>query len=280
MQYSEIHPSVALAKYVKCYWMLSGEPDNYAAENVAPDGCAEMIINLEAPFRRYYQSGKTELQPTTFIVGQMRHSVVVQPTGRIDLLGVRFHPHGFFRFVDLPIDELTDRTLSCHDVWGSRIGELEERISDASTPSKRIGILERFLLNLIDSQRRPARTYETIGAAVRLLQSTRGLQSIEGLALTLGMSARHLERQFKSIVGLSPKSLGRIIRFQHALKLLRDGGFQSADIAIDCGYYDQPHFIHDFKIFSGQIPSAYCSEKYLIAHHFIPGDAVSEFYNT
>jgi AraC-like DNA-binding protein len=274
MKYIETHPSIRLSRYVKCYWMLSGEAEDYDPEGIAPDGSVEMVFNLAAPFMRHYQQGRTELQPASLIVGQMGNSVVVQPTGRVEILGVRFHPHGFYRFIRQAIDEFTDKILDCVDVWGRSIRLLEERIREAPGPTQQIAILETFLLGLIEGHKSPGKTYQCIGTAVQLVQASAGLQPVERIAQAVGMSARHLERQFKSIVGLSPKSFERIVRFQHALKLVQNGGVQGAGIAIDCGYYDQAHFIRDFKRFTGHPPSAYSAEAHHMAQFFSRGEPV------
>lgn len=274
MKYIEIQPGIQLSSYVKCYWMLSGEAYEYAPEGIAPDGCVEMILNLAAPFTRHYVQGRTELQPASFIVGQMRTAVIVQPTGRVEILGVRFHPHGFYRFIRQDIDEFTDKTLNCVDVWGRSIRLLEEQIRDAPHAAEKVAILEAFLLRLVEGEKSPGKTYQSIANAIQLVQSSAGLRSVENIALAVGMSARHLERQFKSIVGLSPKSFERVVRFQRALKLIQNGEVQGAGVAIDCGYYDQAHFIHDFKTFTGYPPSAYSAEIHRMSQFFSLGEPV------
>ena len=274
MNYSEIRPDIRLSNSVKCYWMLTGAAEDYDAEGIAPDGSVEMILNLADPFMRHYEQGRSNLQPTSFIVGQTLRSVVVQPTGRVEILGVRFHPHGFYRFIKQPIGEFSDKTVDCRDVWGSSVRLLEERIREAWGPSQKIKVVETFLLGFLEEQQPPGKTFEGIGAAVRLMQCSGGVLPIETIALAVGMSARHLERQFKAIVGLSPKSLQRLVRFQNALQLTRKGQTQGARIAIDGGYYDQAHFIRDFKTFTGHSPSAYSDEAHYLDHFFNRGEPV------
>jgi AraC-like DNA-binding protein len=268
MKYTETQPSLRLSKYISCYWTLSGEAVDCHPEGIAPDGSVEMIFHLADPFIRFHDPGGAKLQPASVIVGQMRRPVVVQPTGRVDILGVRFQPQGSSRFIHQPIDELTDKILECGDVWGSSIRQLEEKLREADS-GQRIAILETFLLGIVERRGSPSNTYQRVEAAVRLVQSANGLQPVERIAQTLGVSSRQLERQFKSIVGLSPKSLQRIVRFQRALQLIRNGGVQGILIAHECGYYDQAHFIHDFKCFTGHSPSIYNAETYQMAQHFI-----------
>ncbi len=98
MRYRAIPPSPYLAKYIECFWTLESDDKLSTAspERILPDGCVELIFNLADPFKRYHANGTTEIQPKTLITGQMRRYAMIEPTGRVKLLGVRFQPSGAY----------------------------------------------------------------------------------------------------------------------------------------------------------------------------------------
>ena len=116
-----------------------------------------------------------------------------------------------------------------------------------------------------------------------LIQLSGGRVSIKYLSEQTGISLRMLDRRFKSVVGLPPKVLCRIVRFQRALKTLelRKGArLDLVQIALECGFYDQSHFIKEFKGFSGKEPTSYSTEVHQMSDHFTQSDPLSFSYNT
>jgi transcriptional regulator GlxA family with amidase domain len=108
-----------------------------------------------------------------------------------------------------------------------------------------------------------------------------GMIPIERLQKMAGISERQLERQFQTQVGLTPKFFSRLLRFQKVFKaVMQNRNLGWSFIASECGYYDQAHFIHDFKSFSGQNPSAYFNEDHRMAEYFTRKNRMSDFYNT
>jgi len=280
MRYRTIPPSPHLSKYIECFWTLEsgGKAALLSPERILPDGCVELIFNFADPFTRYHFDGAVETQPHTLIAGQMQHYALIKPTGAVKLFGVRFHPGGAHRFLPLPLSELTNSIINLEDVWPRFANELAGKIEAARSIRERIVATETALVAQLDPQREDNKL---IDAVVRMILRREGLVSIDRLHKSLGTSDRQLERKFKAAVGVSPKFLCRILRFQkvfRAVELYQKLGWSF--IAAECGYYDQAHFIRDFKEFSGQNPSVFFSEDHRMAEYFTRKNRLSDFYNT
>jgi methylphosphotriester-DNA--protein-cysteine methyltransferase len=270
MQYREIHPSRRLARFVKCFWTLEAgisPGDDSAPEPVMPDGCIELIFNLANPFTRYHADGTLERQPRSIIAGQMRSSAMIEPSGRIDLFGVRFQYAGASPFFRFPLSELTDSIVDLGFVWGSEGGEIEARIHEAPTAEMRAGIVENGLLRLLAKNTAADGVVE---AASKLIVENMGLASIDKISDSMGVNGRRLERRFQQSLGLSPKRFSRIIRFQNFLGAVRnDPSNGILDAALSFGYYDQAHLIREFREFSGKTPLAFFENEHKLSEVFI-----------
>lgn len=269
MKYVELEPSPLLERYVKCYWALtvdafpvSGEP-----ETVLPDGRLEIVFNLADRFRRFHMDGKVELQPRTIVVGQMRRFVKIQPTGAVDLFGVRFQTAGAYHFFKCGMSELTEKIAELDAMLDGAKRNLDDRIRSAATTEDRVAIIERVLL---DSIATPSSSERVVEAVKDHMVRNDGVVSIHRTAREFGVSQRQLERHFLQMVGVSPKFYSRIIRLQ---SLLAASQFQRSDdlceLALKYGYYDQSHFVREFSAFAGKSPTAFLRDRNTMADAFI-----------
>jgi len=277
MRYKEIHPALPLARHIECFWTLSdeGKPGSAGPERILPDGCVEMILNFAEPFRQH-ESGVAHHQPKQFVVGQMERHLVIEPTGGVDLLGVRFRPAGAFPFLRFPMSELTGRIEPLSAVVGPIAREVCGRLADAR-PADRIRVLEGILLRRLGDARHDQVDVE---AAVSHILRSAGRTAVSALAV-LGTGERQLERRFRERVGLSAKRLSRIIRFQSTFRAAERGAVASgAELAAACGYYDQAHFIREFRQFSGESPAAFLERIAPLTAAFTRKDRASDSYNT
>ena len=134
-------------------------------------------------------------------------------------------------------------------------------------PELAVGPVERVLLRLA----RPERVDPRVRAAAVAIQQSGGIVSVETLARRTEVTRRHLERRFLDTVGLTPKRLVRIVRFQRALAALHAGG-RGAATALDCGYADQSHFIRDFRRLTGCSPSAHAISDAQLTGFFVTSE--------
>src|SRR5258708_11001609 len=111
MRYLEIPPSDAVARLVKCYWVLEDDSPASSVQTIVPDGRSELIFNLGKPFQS--ETGERwQSQPDCFVVGQITGPLIVRPSGPARILGVRFHPHAAGQLLGLPLGDLTDSVVS------------------------------------------------------------------------------------------------------------------------------------------------------------------------
>jgi AraC-like DNA-binding protein len=249
MIYREHAPHPALTTYVACYWSLrgrvaAGEEQDRA---VVPDACLDILFNL-AP--------STPGSVASRVIGAMTRPLPVRDAGALDLLGVRFRPGGAAAFVRLPVVEVTDDTLSLEDAWGAAARALTERLQEAESTSARLAILDAELSARLEAARAASDT--RILDATGLAERAAGTVGVDALAHATSLGRRQLERRFLAVVGLTPKTACRVLRFQAALTRLRARPEHSLSrIALDSGYHDQAHFTRDFRAFAGVPPGAY-----------------------
>jgi AraC-like DNA-binding protein len=209
-------------------------------ERILPDGTCEIVLNRGDPFRH-----EGRVQPAAMVVGQMPRFIEIEPLGAVDLMGIRFRPGGLFPFLRAPMSELTGGWADLSDVDRSLRRDLE----GARGP-------EEALL---------ARLRPVNGAAAAAVAAIeRGERRIDRLARDLDLHPRRLERMFLREVGLAPKTLARIVRFQKVLGSTGDG----ATVAQACGYCDQAHLIRDFREFAGEPPTAYFARRHPMSDAF------------
>jgi len=260
--YSQIQPSPALATFIECYWILDGilSADEQQPERVLPDGCMELIFHRGEPFRR-----DETRQPHAFVVGQMLEPIVLIPSRKVNVLGVRFQPGGAYPFFDFPLHQMRSRFETIDIALGSSGRELEDQVLNAHSTIEAIGCIERMLLSCLRSARL---SYGRAHALARTLLDSHGKISVRSLADRAGISTRQLEREFNSTVGLSPKALAQVFRFQKVFQAMEDNN-KWVDVAFECGYYDQAHLIADFRRFAGTSPTAFRLDEFELGRHFL-----------
>ncbi len=254
MNYKTYPPSTQLSPLIKCYWTLEGPKEELPQrQTIVPDGCMEMIFHHGEPFKQYVSKVKWIIQPRCFVIGQLTQPLVIEPTGETGIFSVRFHPHGFTPFTTLPLKELENKAISLKRLFGEEGQELADKMIQSDSTQQRIKMIETFLLS------RVAHT-ETIDRIVKSTVDTiltaKGQLSIDAISRENYIHRRNLERKFSTAIGLSPKQLAKTIRLQDTLKLLLNQQFTNlTSLSYQGGYYDQSHFIKDFKEFTGLTPS-------------------------
>jgi len=260
MEYKTYPPKPTLAKQIKYYWSLEDfENTDHEKERVFPDGCIELIFHYGDPFKKIYTTGAANQQPRSFIHGQITSYIELEPTGKIGVFSARFHPGGLQPFIDFDVAQLTDTTMSVEAIWGKSGKQLELAILKENDNEKRVGILQEFLESKINLSKA---NDKTIDYCVEAVMQSNGSIAIDKLTTELNISKRQLERKFQAAIGLNLKMFSRITRFNYALQLIEKKEFNGfTKVAYDGGFYDQAHFIKDFKDLTGLNPKQYFSEN-------------------
>ena len=265
MLYREAKPTVQFSDVVERFWAVEYDGDVEASvEPVLPDGCPEIVFNLADRFQRIREYGDIETQASVIVSGQIRSRILIRPTGRVSLFGVRFCPHGAIGLLGVGMSSLTDHVVPLENVVGGLSSELEARIAEAATFEERIAIIEAAL-----STRRANGDLSIATGLTEMIGESGGQMSVRELVDCSGMGERRIERIFDKYVGLSPKVFSRIVRFRGVVRSIEAAdSFGLLDTALSFGYYDQSHMIHEFGEFAGTSPLAYFEETHRLSELF------------
>jgi AraC-like DNA-binding protein len=244
MHYAEHAPAPALAGRVR-YWRLLGSKGAHELEPVPPDGCVELIVHLGDPFV-VRDGGRVVVQPRVLVAGPGTRPIELAPSGRSDVIGVRFEAGAGAALFGGDMDALVDRVPALDELAPELARGMAEELADAddwrAVLDRRLGAV----LGEPDAE---------IAAAVARIRAEHGRVALDELARASGLSSRQLERRFRAAVGYGPKLLARIARFQHAWQLAAAHPAASgAAIAARAGYFDQAHLVRDFRQFTGEPP--------------------------
>jgi AraC-like DNA-binding protein len=253
--YCEVWPSPALRPYVSVYWTWHGT-DVPGTHRVLPDGCIDILFSVH----RGERADTSRLR----VIGTMTRHLEVSRRGVPLIVGVRFKPAGAVPFLGCPAAEITDSSLPLEDLWGRSARRLHCRLQEANSISARVEILEQALLARLTGVE--ARCVDRVMMeAVKRISDARGQLAVTELARDFGVSARQLRRRFDATVGVGPKRLSRIVRFQNLLETVLTGDELGegawASLALEAGYYDQAHLIGDFRRWTGLSPRKYLAYR-------------------
>lgn len=253
MKYFEATPNPRLRDYVKCFWFLEKDYSSSAAETILPDGCLDLIFHVGSGLYTV-TDGQIDSQPPGLLIGQLKQPLVLFSGGITTTLGIRFYPYGAYPFLRSSLQELVNRTTNIEFLFEKSVRDLIEKIA-ALPPIAAFQELERFLMAQLSKHEVEI---AEVKAAIRLLHHQRGMANIDDLARYCNLSLRSLERKFTEVTGFAPKTLARIIRF-NSLKneLMLHPVVNLTELGYRYDYFDQAHFIKDFKQFTDKTPSEF-----------------------
>lgn len=264
--YREYPPSAPLAPYVECYWTAcsgtrGGAPPR---EILLPDGTTQLLFSFGGAYQRFAdpRTGAGVRITGSHLVGLRATGVYIEQEGAEDIFAIRFRAGGLYPFLQIPGTELVQRTIELTELPTALAGELEGRILDAVTPAERVRTVECVLLRRLRDVGGDPNSVR-VRHAIQQIYASRGTVTIDRLGAELGLGYRALDRAFNRQVGIPPKRLARIVRFNHALLLLqrRDGRCASR-VAQEAGYADQAHLIRDFREFVHAPPGEFMARRH------------------
>jgi AraC-like DNA-binding protein len=261
MRYAEYQPSVRLARLVERFWFLEGTATG-AADAIIPDGRIELIFHYNGAFWRHTARQSPLRQPASLLVGQMTGPVILTPDGQIGVAAIRLRPAAARTLLGFSLRDVAEQFVDLEAIFPST-SALRQRLGEAADDGMRVAALEQWLVDHACPSPRA-----DVEAAVQAIFDTSGRASIDALATYTGLGVRRLERQFQADVGLTPKTLSRIVRLQAALRLVR-AGRPLPDVALACGYYDQAHMARDFRQLASISPAAWQSHAGDLAPLFV-----------
>ena len=242
MKYIETKPYKKLEPFIHSYWELKGEDSDKQWERNFPDGCAGLVMNIGNTCLTDNGSVSMEFGKT-YVVGAMTSFKDSFIDSNTHLLGVCFKPATFTNFYNYAAqNELTDNTLEFEKLNSFNIDKILTKPTNYLNQyfSDRVKTKENQLQSILSD-----------------IHSSNGKLNISELSSRNHITVRQLERKFKSQIGISPKEYSNIIRFQNALKIIKNSSENRSllDIAFECGYYDHSHLTNEIKRNTGLSPS-------------------------
>lgn len=255
MLYLERIPAAPLNQFIRILWYARANDLAHQRERVLPSGCVEVILNLARDFLLDCPEGQGARRlPPALIVGARSIYEIIDSSDLAELVGIAFAPGGFAPFAGDAVDRFSNCGVDLTDVWGASVHALRDRLREFTTPEEKLCGFEQFLMARFSLHLQvPARDLtREVGFALRQFDRTPGIATVREMARQTGRSERRFSQIFREAVGLSPKVWCRVQRFQKTVQQLHAGlDVRWAELALDCGYYDQSHFANEFRAFSG-----------------------------
>lgn len=262
MRLSFVHPRPELQPYIESFWVFESPIGMPSTENslAAPNGCPKLIIPYENSITSIANGRVAESQEHgLYFVGNQEGATLLSTSQRrTGFIGIEFLPHGAYPIFGIPMVETANCLLSADEVfagWGRRVREI---LGNLECVVDKVDFIQGQLVQVLDERRRQNQIVEY---CVQALRSSNGLITISDLQRKTGYSRRYLEILFKNHVGLPPKVLAGIYRFQRFYRkwAQRRPYAELKDELYDY-YYDQAHFTKEFKRMTGFSPQRFTAE--------------------
>jgi AraC-like DNA-binding protein len=255
--YKEYKPAEALAPYVKCYYSMEYGAGSIIEDRAFATGCIEMMFTLQGSLWQTGSNGVfTDTSPIE-LWGQILEPLTFRVSGASQAFGIRFYPATAALFLREDISQFSDRIISLTSVMGNSVAVLHEMLQHAGSTEERIPIVDAYLLKKADAGSKLINKVNLVQQVMKELTQKDFFDNIENVASRYGITSRYLQKVFLHHSGITPKLYAKIDRFQNSLVLLGQGKHSLTSIAYTCGYFDQSHFIREFKSFTGVPPSAF-----------------------
>ena len=258
-------PAFPLNRFVEHLVYFDGTSATHNLDRFLPDGNTELIIDLtESPQYIYDNETLREIQTCRHAwVSGVRTQPITIPSGRGSrMLIVAFKKGGGFPFYPFPMNELTDTVAEAGGVFGMDFHLLREQLLASKSIERMFQMVEAFLIQRLDETIPDSTPTRCVEYALASIVSDPGSRCLYQLSDQIGYSQKHLIDLFRQQVGVAPKQYLRIMRFQKVIRALENSqAIRWSQVALESGYYDQAHLIHDFKFFSGFTPTEYLQRK-------------------
>lgn len=260
MRHHLIKPKGALKRYVDYYFIFENDAKlATTCVDVFPSPGTSMIFTFGSNDIRFSSEKDKSLQRCadfaidTFVLHKRKF---VGPKD-LGILIVCFKPWAIHNFIPFHIKEAPNQRIDLKDIYPLQIDQLEEQLSGATSDSERIVVTETFLLSIFKEKYIDAKILK----AHSIIKQSIGMMPVHDIAKKIDLSEKQFNRKFIESTGISPKLYSRLERFYYAVMKMKQNDQSLTSIALDAGYFDQSHFIHEFRSFTNTTPKAYLNNQ-------------------
>jgi AraC-like DNA-binding protein len=265
MIFKRVNPAADLERIIDCYWIIENDDPMPHQQKIIPDGFCEIIFHYGDPYR-ICLTNTWEQQSHHLLAGQISRHFFLENTGKAGIVGIKLTPTALTHLFGLDMQLYTDKVVDLPLVLGNQLQNLEQDLLTTRDHDQLITLLnDHFRKTWEQANFQPS----PVDKAIELIFANRGMISVTEITATIGIGERQLERLFKKYIGLSPKFYTRIIRFSTIFQLIQQQDPGWAGLAYEAGFYDQSHFIRNFKAFTGEDPSRYGFDEKNLANFFL-----------
>lgn len=248
-------PKGLLSEYVKSIWIMDNFKKccNDICIPLIPSGCVEIVIHFDGKGKYSVNNSSDHLITNASASGQKLNQKKYYSINSAGILAVILQPDASNIILGMPSNLISNTTINLTDVFGNSVNNLIEQIHNETDKNTIISNVEKFFTSKI------VNTKDTrIAQFVKDISSSGGCNNLLKVASELNLSLRQLERKVFEVVGISPKEFSRIVRFQKSLFIKQHNPkINLTSLSYECGYFDQSHFIKEFKSISGYAPKEF-----------------------
>ena len=261
-------PKAPLDAFIASIWVYQNDPQPHALERILPSGAAQLIVNLKEDQTRLYDADcphRCVATSGSVLSGVQSRFQIIDTSEQEYVAGVAFKPGGTVPFMRAPAHETRNLDVPLEALWDHRCTSiLRERLLASVSLEAKLDVLEAALREMW----RPPGLHPAVAYALAAFDRVPLATNIAAVTDAIGLSAKRFIERFKMEVGITPKVYCRVRRFQRALTMATRGRrVEWTRVALDCGYFDQAHFNHDFRSFAGLTPGAYQSARTSAQNH-------------
>ncbi|RBL90694.1 helix-turn-helix transcriptional regulator [Chitinophaga flava] len=251
----QLLPSAILAPYIKSYTVITIDKD-LDNEVFYPSGFVDLVINISSGAAATIINGRKKDTPAIELLGHLTLPTRLTVNKGTVVLIARIYPHASALFFPNPLSDFTNYATDLYDVFSKESSELYERLMQVPLIEQKIRVLEHYFLQQLRKHENRLKKVTVVQQLCSHLFSGEGNFNLPALAHYSGLSERYIQRLYLTNVGINPASFVAVVRFNKALQLVLNTQDSLTAIAYDCGYYDQAHFIKEFRKFTGITPSS------------------------
>jgi len=247
-------PANLLKPYVKEYFVVTINKD-VANQVFYPSGYVDFAVNISTGNVITIINGRAVDMPRVEVLGHLTTPTRLSVAGGTSVLIARIYPYASSLFFPNPISHFTNHSIDLHDVVGNESNDFYDKLMEAPSIRGKVSVLDAFLVQKLMKNEKRQRKINLIKQMCGDLSAHSEAFDIKEVSNRYGFSERYIQKLFIDIVGLAPRSLFSVQRFNKSLSQVLSTQTDLTSIAYECGYYDQAHFIREFKKYAGITPS-------------------------